>query len=92
MIFTLVPLIFFPFGAKPRKKMSYVVVHTRTHAHLLHVYIPVHAHARLRAGAHTSTSRAQAHDRNLRRRRVCARTRPPGPPASNKNGVVLCLL
>ena len=35
------------------------------------------------------------HDRNLRnlcRRSVCARTRPPGRPASNKNGVVLCLL
>ena len=47
------------------------------------------------ASPQLAVSCSTVHDRNLRnlcRRSVCARTRPPGRPASNKNGVVLCLL
>ena len=53
-------------------------------------------HARYNVCAREYTVRRQKardrgyiHDRNLRRRSVCASTRPPGRPASNKNGVVM---
>ena len=91
MIFTLVPLIFFRLGQSPVKNKLCSCAHTYTCTFTACVYTS-HAHARLRARAHEHQQRARAQDRNLRRRSVCARTRPPGRLASNKNGVVLCLL
>ena len=90
MIFTLVPLIFFRLGQRPGKKNKLCsCAHTYTCTFTACVYTSpcTRTFTCMRAQAHQNE-----HNRNMRRHSVCARTCPPGWPASNTNGVVLCLL